>query len=260
MMESNLLKKGSVGGKPLSSKTVLQAHSVLSSALSGAVETGVLAVNVARSVVRPKAERYEASSLSWADIDVLLGSLGDGPFRTAVIVAMFTGLRRSEIAGLQWKDVDFSGSSISVRRAVVRGRDSRLYVSPTKNGRGRVVALSSECLDELRRHRDRVLSAGGAKFVFVGREDGPVDPDNWTKRFSRLSKRAGLEGLRFHDLRHTHASLMLADGVHLKVVSERLGHSSIAITADLYSHVAPTVQREAAERFGAAWRSSVRGG
>ncbi len=122
------------------------------------------------------------------------------------------------------------------------------------------VALSTEGVEELRSMRRRSFGGSGEGFLFCGEGGGPVNAEAWSRMFRRCCRRLGFEGMRFHDLRHTHASLMLAGGVHLKVVSERLGHSSIGITGDLYSHVAPTVQRDAAELFGTSWRSVMEKG
>ena len=259
-MEGFLLRGGGMGGRPLSGKTVMQVHRVLSSALSDAGVNGLLAVNVAKTVSPPRAGRYEASTLSWSDVGRLVESLEEGDFRSVVVLAVLTGLRRSELAGLQWKDVDFEGMSLSVRRAVVKDKARCLHVTPPKSGRSRVVVLSTEGVEELRSMRRRSIPGSGEGFLFRGEDGGAVNTDVWSGMFRRCCRRLGLEGVRFHDLRHTHASLMLAGGVHLKVVSERLGHSSIGITGDLYSHVAPTVQRDAAELFGTYWRSVMEKG
>ena len=255
--EGVLLRGGGAGGRPLSGKTVMQAHRVLSSALTDAGANGLLSVNVAKTVSPPRAGRYEASTLSWSDVGRLVDSLEEGDFRSVVVLAVLTGLRRSELAGLRWKDVDFEGMSLSVRRALVKDKAQRLHVTPPKSGRSRVVALSTEGVEELRSMRRRSSGGSGEGFLFCGEGGGPVNAEAWSRMFRRCCRRLGFEGMRFHDLRHTHASLLLAGGVHLKVVSERLGHSSIGITGDLYSHVAPTVQRGAAELFGTSWRSVV---
>ena len=254
-MESMLLRRGSIDGRPLSAKTVVQAHRVLSSALNAAVTAEIVSNNVARSVTPPKVKRYEPMTLKWEDIHALLQAIDEDDLKTLVVVAMQTGLRRSEIVGLQWRDLDLDRGTLSVRRSLtkVAGREAELDLP--KSGRGRVVTLPAAGVQELKCHLGRVLYSRPEDFVFTGADGRFVNPDWLSKWFKLCREKAGLQGLRFHDLRHTHASLMLADGVHLKVVSERLGHSSIGITADLYSHVAPTVQRDAADRFEASWQS-----
>ena len=124
-----------------------------------------------------------------------------------------------------------------------------------KNGRGQVVELPAESVEALKAHRERNREkSGNGNFVFCHSDGSPLDPDLVTQAFERMAKRSGLPRLRLHDLRHTHASLMLSQGIHPKIVSERLGHSSIGITIDLCSHLLPTVQGEAASRFGAEWK------
>ena len=115
--------------------------------------------------------------------------------------------------------------------------------------------MPQESIESLEAHRDHSGGkAGNGNFVFCHSDGSPLDPDLVTQAFERMAKRSGLPKFRFHDLRHTHASLMLSQGIHPKIVSERLGHSSIGITIDLYSHVLPTVQGEAVSHFGAEWK------
>ena len=127
-------------------------------------------------------------------------------------------------------------------------------MSEPKSGRSRVVQMPSQSIDALRLHREHQGElSGDYDFVFCNPDGSPLDPDHVSKKFKKIATEAGVGNLRFHDLRHTHATLMLSENVNLKVTSERLGHSSIPITGDLYSHVQPTVQEEAAQRFGDAW-------
>ena len=255
-MEAILLRRGGAGGRPLSGKTVSQVHRVLSSALSVAVKLGLVQVNVVSSVAAPRVEMYEASTLGWDDAQRLFAVIEDLEFRTVVVLAMLSGLRRSELAGLQWKDVDWERGVLSVRRALTKVSGVAV-LNPPKNGKSRVVAIPGFGMEELTVHWERGSGLGQEDFIFGPGDGRCADPDLWSKRFKRYCGKAGLDGVRFHDLRHTHASLMLADGVHLKVVSERLGHSNVAITGDLYSHVAPSVQKDAADRLEASWRSRM---
>ena len=252
-MEKRLLRRGGAGGKALSETTVRQAHRVLSSALSAAVRLGLVYTNVVKSVSAPKARRYEASTLRWSDLRFLFGFVPDGVMRTVFVLAVFTGLRRSELVGLQWGDIDLQAGQVSVRRALVKRSGVEAELGAPKNGRGRVVTLPEPCVAEVKSHWERSSVRGNSDFVFCKSDGRALNPDTVTRVFKRYCRMAGLGGLRLHDLRHTHASLMLAEGVHLKVVSERLGHSSVGITGDLYSHVAPSVQRDASVRFGVSW-------
>jgi integrase len=258
-MESALLREGGEKDQGLSPQTVLHVHRVLSSALKNAVKLGMVARNVAGAVEPPRVTRQETRTLTWEEVYQLLEQVADPLYWTLILLDIQTGLRRSEILGLQWRDVDLPSGTLSVRRAWIKLPSGGMELTVPKSGRARVVALPGESVELLRSHgaRQREAAVGNGDFVFCRSDGNPLDPDWVTQGFRRMADKAGLENFRFHDLRHTHASLMLAEGVHLKVTSERLGHSSIGITGNLYSHVQPTVQREAVERFGAAWRTGM---
>ena len=255
-MEVSLLRNGGVKGRGLSPRTVLQVHRILFKALRNAVRLDTLQRNVAEAVEPPRITRYEPRVLGWNEVHNLLSQITDRLYHTLVLLAIQTGLRRSELLGLQWRDVGFDTGTLSVQRALIKLPSGEMVLTQPKTGRGRVVALPLESVLELRTHRERQQADAqeSGKFIFCHSGGSPLHPDMVSKAFGKMAKRANLEGVRLHDLRHTHASLMLTQGIHLKVVSERLGHSSIGITGDLYSHVLPTVQEEAVERFGAAWR------
>ena len=257
--EARLLAEGGVRVRGLSPNTVGHVHRVLSMALGEAVRSGVLASNPAGGVRPPSMVRKEFMSLDWDELHRFLSSISAPFLRSFVLLAVQTGLRRSEVLGIRWGDIDWAASRLSVRRALIRMRAGALDVRPPKSRRARVVALMPESVSLLGALREESMEAGlphgPFDYVFCGPGGAPVDPDSVTQSFRRAASRAGLEGFRFHDLRHTHASLLMSENVHPKVVSERLGHSDVVITLNLYSHVLPSVQEEAAERFGDAWRS-----
>ena len=253
-MESELLESGGHNGKPLSPRTVVQAHRVLSKSLNDAVRLGIVARNVVAVVEPPRATKYEAQVLSWREVHDFLDQIPDPVYLTLVLLDIQTGLRRSELLGLQWKDVDLSIGTLSIQRALIKLPSGEMELTVPKNGRGRVVALPVESVESLLVHRQRLPEqSGNSNFVFCLSDGSPMKPDMVTKWFRRIANRAGFEQVRLHDLRHTHASLMLAKGIHIKIVSERLGHSNIGITGDLYSHVLPSVQEDAVSRFGEEW-------
>ena len=255
-MEAQLLQNGGSKGGPLSPRTVLQAHRVLSKALNDAVKLGFVVRNVVDAVDPPRTTKYEAQILDWEEAHVFLDQISDPLRQTLALLAIQTGLRRSELLGLHWRDIYFSSGTLSVRRALIKLASGETELKAPKNGHGRVVDLPAESVDALRAHRERnPETSGNGNFVFCHSDGSLLDPDLVSKWFRKAARKAGLEGLRLHDLRHTHASLMLSKGIHLKVVSERLGHSSIGITGDLYSHVLPSVQEEAVRRFESEWRS-----
>ncbi len=257
-MESSLLRGDGAGRRGLSAATVMQAHRVVSGALGHAVRMGILSRNPVLSVKPPRVPRYEARSLTWEEVGTLMEHIEDPGRRMLVLLALQTGLRRSELLGLQWRDLDLALSTLAVQRALIQMRTGRTELTVPKSGRSRVVALYSGTVEELRGYRAGLLPAPGAEdHVFLRPDGSPLDPALVTQWFKRTAVRAGFTDLRFHDLRHTHASLMLREGVNLKIMTERLGHSGVAITGDLYSHVQPTVQHQAVEVFGSAWRSLV---
>ena len=176
------------------------------------------------------------------------------------------GLRHGEILALRWRHVDLTDGRrmLSIRESAEQTKDAVRYKEP-KAGRSRIVTLSTMMLTELRAHRTRQaeeqLKIGkrpdDSSFVVAQADGRPLKPVSLTHEWTRLLAKTSLPRIRFHDLRHTHASQMLAAGVHPKVASERLGHSSIGITLDLYSHTMPGMQADAAEQVDAALQAAI---
>ena len=161
-----------------------------------------------------------------------------------------TGMRRGEVLGLRWCDVDLESATIAVRQTLV-SVGSELLFCPPKTARGkRVIALDNRTIQVIRRHMKQVGSAESDDLLFTQSDGTPLNPNRVTKTFHELIAAAGLPRIRLHDLRHTHATIALQAGVHPKIVSERLGHSTISLTLDVYSHAIPHMQRDAADRIG----------
>lgn len=249
---------GKSGG--LSARTVLQHHRILKEALGQAVKWRLIPNNPAAAVEPPRFNAREMATLTPQQAAVLVEASEGSPLQMPITLAVTTGMRRGEILGLQWKDIDWEGGTLQVRRSLEPGKDAPRFKEPkTASGR-RTVALPEIALEALRRHRIRQneyrLKLGPDYAtecdLVCCQFDGTPLRNNVTRDFSVLLKRAGLPRVRFHDLRHTHASLLLASGVHPKVVSERLGHASISITLQIYSHVLPTIQKEAAAKIDTA--------
>ena len=183
-----------------------------------------------------------------------------------VTLAVATGLRRGEILALRWKDVDLERASLAVRQSLEQTRSRLCSFKQPKTTKGRrVVALPALAVDALRQHKieqaKMKLALGGAyedHDLVCARDDGrPWPPDAFSTAFGGLVRRSEVPAIRFHDLRHTHATQLLRQGVHPKIVSERLGHSTVGITLDVYSHVLPGMQEEAALRTDEALRAAL---
>jgi len=239
----------------LAPKTVHLVHGTLRLALKHAVRWELIPRNPVEQVEPPRVERPEITVLTREQVGLLLEAVRQTRFYIPVLLAVSTGLRRGEVFGLTWDAVDLEARVVKVQRSMIRARDGEPVWGPTKTQRSqRVVTLPEFVAAELAEHRrrqDLYRQLLGPKYrdygLVVCLEDGRAwDTSNFEHSFRRLMDRLGFKGVRFHDLRHTHATLLLEAGVHPKVVQERLGHSQIAVTMDTYSHVLPTIQREAA--------------
>ncbi len=221
----------------------------------------MLASNPCSGAELPRARQKEAPVLTVEEVAGFVKVLRGTRHEVLFLVALTTGMRPSEYLALQWIDVDFDSSRIQVRRSLDWRRKGEWEFSEPKTPRSRrSIPIPAEVLDRLHQHRktqaEERLKAGPKWsdhcLVFCNPKGEPLDRQNLHRRHLRpLLKGAGVAtGLTLYDLRHSCATLMLGAGIHPKVVSERLGHSSIAITLDVYSHVLPSLQEEATERIG----------
>lgn len=245
--------------KPLSSASLHRVHATLRSALATAVKRRLISSNPASHVELPERERTSEIVWSVDDVQRFLTSVDDDRLAVLYRVAVVAGLRRGELVGLRWVDVDLEGGSIRVAQQVVQ-LGTQLHVGRPKTRSGqRLVAIDPVTATMLAQHQKRQQherAAWGAAwqetgYVFTYQDGRVLQPGYVTQKFRRDAGRAGLPAIRFHGLRHTSASLALAAGIPMKVVSDRLGHSTTTITADLYSHVLPVVARDAAAHIGA---------
>ena len=246
------------GNGRLSPQTVRHHHMTLHCALENAVRWGLLSRNPADAVSPPRYQRTEFHTLNEGDIPVLLEAAKSTPYYAVFHLALYTGMRRSELLALRWCDVDLLLCQVSVSRTLHRLRDGRIIYGTPKTAKGRrLIALSPAAVLTLREHKvqqeaNRALMGiplNDDDLVFSNPSGEPLLPDTVTHAWVKLVRRTGLEGIRLHDARHSHASLLLKQSVHPKIVQERLGHASIQITLDTYSHVAPGLQEAAAARF-----------
>ena len=256
---ADMLANGRCDGKgALNPLTVRHHHMTLHNALKCAVKWGLLIRNPVDAIDAPRTTHTEMKVMSEEDLNRFLEVVKPTPYYALFYLALFTGMRRSELLGLRWSDVDLLLCQISVNRTLHRLRNGEIVFGPPKTAKGRrIVSLSPSTALVLREHwetQETIRLVQGLRLedkdLVFSKEDGsPLIPNAVTSAWLRLARRTGLEGIRLHDARHTHASLMLKQGVHPKIVQERLGHSTIAITLDTYSHVAPGLQEAAALGF-----------
>lgn len=245
----------------LSARTVQYHHRVLREALQHAVKWQILVRNPADACEAPRPSRPEMTVLDDAGVGRMLGEIQEHYDRDLLITAVFTGMRQGELLGLRWQDVDLDRAMIRVQQTV--GFIPKLgfvFREPKTKKSRRQIDLPSWVVEALKRRKTQVakdkLASGeayakGLNLVFCTPEGKPLDPSGLTRRFKTVAKKIDSPKLRFHDLRHTHATMLLIQGVHPKVVQERLGHESINITLDIYSHVLPGMQKEAVARIEA---------
>ncbi|MEU9004952.1 tyrosine-type recombinase/integrase [Streptomyces sp. NPDC048551] len=247
--------------KRLSALTVTYVHSVLKSALEHAVREDELPRNVARNVktTAPRPRRFRP--LTATEARQFLDAARADRLHALYELALRTGLRKGELLGLHWEDLDLDGGTASIRSSLQRTRSSGLTPLPTKTRASeRHIALPTECVHSLKSHRqrhevERKVAGVGWKdsgLVFTTSAGGPLDPANLTRRFGQLLNRATLRRIRFHDLRHSTATLLLEQGVELVVIKELLGHAHIGVTAGVYAHVRLRLQRQAIDTLGNA--------
>lgn len=260
---AELLARGGRRGRPLAPKTVRYCHTVLRVALEDARIDGLIATNPADQARPPRLahaddEAQELQVWTGRQAATFLAFVDDHPFRAVWHLALGTGARRGEVLGLRWRDVDLDAGQVRIRRALTVVDGVPRLLAP-KTSRSRALHVGASVVAALRRERQaqeqrRTTATSWDDrwgLVFTGDDGGHVDPMAVTQQFRALVRAAPVPVIRLHDLRHTHASLLLADGVPIKVVSERLGHTTIAMTLDVYGHLLPGMDAEAADRFDA---------
>lgn len=258
---AHLSKAGRADGKGgLSAKTVMYTHRVLNEAMSHAVKKQLLFRNPVQCITNvPKPKRFKGNIYTAEEILHLLAVLQDTPYEMAVALAAVCGLRRGECLALTEEDVDFENRTIRINKQLVDIDNKGVVWEPKSEDSNRIISAPQEIFDMIARHIARhaenkrlLVDEYHENGLIVCQDDGKaIRPNYFTNNFSNLIARHKLKPIRFHDLRHSCASLMLRSGVAMKTASQILGHSTIAITADLYTHVLEDSKRQAADQVGA---------
>jgi integrase len=256
---ADLLENGRRDGKgPLSARTVRYVHATIHKALADSVRKGRLARNAAQQATPPApSTRQQLHTWTAEELRAFLAHVEGARLYPVYFLAATTGMRRAEVLGLCWGNLNLGAGRLAVVQTLVKTVDGVGFSAP-KTARGqRSVALDPQTVAVLKDHRKRHLeermalglgSPGSEGFVFTNLDGSPVTPSQLSHAFQAQVTASGLPRIRLHDLRHTHATLALQAGIHPKVVSERLGHANIAITLDTYSHAIPAMEEEAAAK------------
>ena len=253
-----LYRKKLDGG--LAPRTVLHIHRTLSKALKQATDDGLIPRNAAALVKPPRPSREEIRPLNREQVQALFEAAREDRLEALYVVAVTAGLRRGELQGLKWEDLDLEGGTLQVRRTLSEPKGGYIFEAP-KSGKGRNIRLTQRATAALTRHRKRQLEERirlgtlwrDHDLVFPSGTGTPVSGGNLNRAFKTLLKRAGLpHSFRFHDLRHTCATLLLRQGVNPKFVQELLGHRDVSLTLNTYSHVLPDMGDVAASAMDEA--------
>jgi integrase len=235
-----------------SPRSVQQLHAVLHRALFQASKWEYVNRNVADLVQAPKPRKREFQVLNKQQVKKFLEAALNDWYYPLHVLAITTGMRQGELLGLKWDDIDLAAGILTVRRALKEVNGDLLIGDVKSSYSRRVINIPEFSIRTLEKHRSNQNELGLTQFnwVFTDTKGGLVRPQNMIRRsFKPILKKAGLPDIRFHDLRHTHSTLLLSQGVNPKLVQERLGHSSISITLDIYSHVLPNMQQQVAKKL-----------
>ena len=233
--------------KGLSAKTVRNIHQILSSSLKLAQEQRLILTNPAEGCALPRVEHQEMKTLTTVQLASFFREARESGVFELYYLELATGLRRGELLGLKWEDVDLQRGDLRVRRQVSRINGDVVEAPLKTKNAYRTLPLAEDTVSVLKEQRKKV---GNSPWVFPSPNGGPISPDSVLHMLHRVLKRAGLPKVRFHDLRHTFATLALQNGVDVKTVSGMLGHFSAGFTLDTYAHITSAAQRQAAQTMG----------
>ena len=232
--------------KGLSAKTVRNINQVISSAMDLAVAQKIIPANPTNACELPKVEHQEMQTIPAEQLQAFLQEAKATGVYEMYYIELATGLRRGELLGLKWTDIDWKNGTIKVRRQVARV-DGQIVEAPLKTKNSyRTVTISHQAIEVLKVQKAKTHD----QYVFASPNGGPISPDSVNNMLKRVLERAGIPKVRFHDLRHTFATIALQNGVDIKTVSGMLGHFSAGFTLDTYAHVTTSAQKEAAQTMG----------
>lgn len=231
----------------LSKSYARTVHNLLSTIFTYAIKSNKVKINIMEKVDAPIPEHKEMQTWSVEEIDKFLNETKDAPTHIAYVLAIYIGMRMGEILGLRWKDIDFNNKTIHIVQTLVRIGGGFDFQEPKTKNSKRQITITDDVIEELKKHKEQQKTE--SELVVTTSLGTPYSPRNLQRNFNMFIDRAKVTKIRFHDLRHTHATLLLKLGENPKIVSERLGHSKITVTLDTYSHVLPDMQKQASENF-----------
>ena len=233
----------------LSKKTVLHIHSVIRRALNEAIKWGLIYKNPCSGVTPPRPEKSVPEVWSVEQAQEFLQAVRDHRWYAIYLIGLTTGARRGEILGLEWENIDFDRKSVGIQKTISEIRGRVVVGKPKTKRSRRVISLPDIVIDSLK------ALGRGTGFVFTTSKNTPITPRNLLRHYYSVLDNLDIPKIRFHDLRHTAATILLTKDVHPKKVQELLGHSSITLTLDTYSHVIKGIHSEAAEKMDGVFKS-----
>lgn len=238
----------------LSNTSIVYIHRILHSALNQAMKWDLVVRNVADNVEVPKKNKYNATILNSEQLGKLIEVIKDTYIYIPVMIAISTGMRRGEVLGLTWENIDLENATLRVVQAIYPTQNGLVVLPPKTKTSIRKISLPPTLVAILKEHKNNCKNDNN--YVCTLEDGNLVSPSSLNHRFKQILKDNNLPSIRFHDLRHSHASLLLSQGVQAKVISERLGHSNINITMDLYSHIYEATNIEVANNFDVFLKTS----